>query len=365
VWPQKVCDLLSRADCGSDNLRFYLLKPEYWPLIEKVFPDSCNSANLARAVAWLVRKNSYDWIEIESEEGIEIEVLKSFPRRTILRIHTTLRQMVEYKKVPVTRLKQYCLSREEKSFRLAGNIVTHSRKHCEWLRSEYPFLRSIDIVSHGCDIENPGVEEAVKSGYGRDDVPVFLIVGSADRRKGFDRIRAVLDAYAGQFGKCRFVIVSNCQESVKQAFRLVSPFSSKSEVVWRHGLSNSELINQYQQASALLHLARYESFGLPFIESAAMGLPIVTTDTGVAGEILAGNLKKYLVDGDNPEECAGAMHSAVLEKEKIGALLKEIYRQRFTRNQMVDAYLDATRRNFAEQKMRRDTSEKSSDHRKI
>jgi glycosyltransferase involved in cell wall biosynthesis len=110
-------------------------------------------------------------------------------------------------------------------------------------------------------------------------------------------------------------------------------------VEWREKIGRESLAQEYRQASVLLHLARYESFGLPFIEAAAFGAPVVTTPVGIAPELLTGDLRRFLVDGDDAEAVAHALAVAEAEKGRIGAALRQRYERSYTRDRMTEDYL--------------------------
>jgi glycosyltransferase involved in cell wall biosynthesis len=104
------------------------------------------------------------------------------------------------------------------------------------------------------------------------------------------------------------------------------------------------LVTEYEKASVLLHLARYESFGYPLIEAAALSVPIVATATGIAPELLTGELARFLVAGDDPVACARALAEAASGRSRIGRALNLRYQMNFTRDHMVKAYLLALER---------------------
>jgi len=57
-----------------------------------------------------------------------------------------------------------------------------------------------------------------------------------------------------------------------------------------HGaVPQATLVSLYQQSYIYLHTADWEGWGMPMIESMAAGTPVVTTDTGCAGEAVRHN----------------------------------------------------------------------------
>ena len=352
-WRLKVSELLSlfcQVELASQHMSgvmFHFLQHSYWPIIEKFAPDSRDVYNLRQAVRGLDRRHGFDWIEIESEEGIAIGVQRDFSKKVVLRIHTTLKQMVLYKQVPASWPVNWRLSREARSFRQAMFVMTHSRLHAEEIRSLFALAVPVYVVPIGIQVPDRSDVSTHSSSSDAGDPsvalsqagPRFLMVGTADRRKGFDRIRPVLEAFLSQYGPCELIVVSGCGDEAKRRFALSSAPVGVN-IRWRSRLTDGEMNAEYANASVLLHLARYESFGLPFIEAAARGVPIVSTAVGVAPELLAGELESFLVDGDDPAACARALAEAVARRVAFGRELKQRYHAGFTRDIMTERYLD-------------------------
>jgi glycosyltransferase involved in cell wall biosynthesis len=166
------------------------------------------------------------------------------------------------------------------------------------------------------------------------------VVGTPDLRKGFDRLRPLLDLYTRQYGPCRCIIVGHCSEADREQYRLLPPFSAGLEISYRLNLTEEQLYEEYARAGALIHVARYESFGYPVLEAAALGTPVIATPTGIAPELLAGTLARFLVDGDNPAACARALATAWENRAQISRELRARHQASFTREHMVQAYLN-------------------------
>ena len=305
-----------------------------WPVLERWWPDGRNLWLRRQAVRRLDRQTPFDWIEIQSDEGLDIGVQRAFPEKTVLRVHTTLKQMMAAKNVPQSPRRRAYLRREAASFRLARRVITHSAAHADALQQVHPELPKPAIVPHGLgSVLLPARRVAPL------DQPRFLVVGTLDRRKGTDRLAAVAKAYAGAHGPLELRIISSSPVEGLTQFGLFTEQLPQVTVTYRSDLSPHELEREYHEASALLHLARYESFGLPLIEAAAAGLPVVATRTGVAPDLLNGELSELLVDGDRPGDCVRAMHAAVTANQQLSAAIFRSYQRHFTRAAMVAGFL--------------------------
>ena len=196
------CDSVTKQSVGG--IAVHVMQHNYWPLIERFSPDSRDVCNIRKFARKLDQQFGFDWIEIESDEGSGIGVLRDFPEKTVLRIHTTLGQMVLHKDVARSRTLEYRLRREQKSFDLASRIWVSTTLHRDELYQLHPYLSGLEVIALGVDVD-------VAADIGCfDDVPRILVIGTPDRRKGFDRLRPIMDAYASMHGPCHFAIVSRC-----------------------------------------------------------------------------------------------------------------------------------------------------------
>lgn len=331
--------------CSTDTsicdgkIKIYIVRHGYYRLLEKFFPDRYDENLLARIVYNLDKKYSFDWIEIEHEEGITIRAQRLFPQKTILRVHTTLAQMIDTKDVKMSRIVQYRLKREKKAIENASFITVPSSLHAREVKK---------LFSPRCPIKVTQSGRLLKTGHTageeKKEVPTFLVVGSADKRKGFDLLRGIMDQYARKYGACELRIVARCSEEKRREWKLIPPFPDGWKITWLENLSENDMEKEYASASVLLHPARYESFGLSLIEAAARETPIVCSHVGVAEDILAGELSKFIVEKDDPAEWADRVHEAMENKSAIGKVLRERYEGNYTREKIVEKFLECAQR---------------------
>lgn len=79
------------------------------------------------------------------------------------------------------------------------------------------------------------------------------------------------------------------------------------KVTFIGAVQQSELVELYQKAKCYLHTADWEGWGMPMIEAMAAGCPVVTTDTGCAGEAVQDGKNGFVT----PVNDVGALVSAV------------------------------------------------------
>ncbi len=143
----------------------------------------------------------------------------------------------------------------------------------------------------GCDIPSSlptsGLPEAAPSQLARfESSPTFLMVGTIEPRKGyalaletFERLwSAGLDlnlVYVGRQGWKVDALIESIRSHKELGKRLF----------WFDGISDEYLKKIYLASTALLSLSLAEGFGLPNVEAASYGLPVIARDIEVFREI--------------------------------------------------------------------------------
>ncbi|QTP55242.1 glycosyltransferase [Billgrantia sulfidoxydans] len=175
--------------------------------------------------------------------------------------------------------------------------------------------RLIDVI--GCKplkyiaISNPIDVDKIRSFSHEpiDDVPqnFLLFVGRLDlRAKRFDRL---LRAYRGSKVAFPLIIVGE-GEGRAEIVNMIRDFELQDSVFL---LGYRENPYPYmKRATALLLSSDYEGFSLVLAEALACGTPVISTNCPSGPEeILAGRLKKYLIDPRNEGDFSKAIRSVV------------------------------------------------------
>ncbi|MBV8780281.1 MAG: glycosyltransferase family 4 protein [Phycisphaerae bacterium] len=95
-----------------------------------------------------------------------------------------------------------------------------------------------------------------------------------------------------------------------------------------------------------IHYAKLENCPVALIEAARAGLPVATVPAGGAAEVLQALRAGVLLDPDDLELSAAKLSVLVANssvRRSVGAASAEGFRERFTRQAMVSAYLDTLR----------------------
>ncbi len=124
--------------------------------------------------------------------------------------------------------------------------------------------------------------------------PSFLMVGTLEPRKGYDDSLDVFDALWQQGQDVNLVIVGKMGWKIEAlAERIKSHPEYNRRLFWLAGISDEYLEKVYGTCSCLIAASYGEGFGLPLIEAAQKGMPIIARDIPVFREV-AGEHATYL-----------------------------------------------------------------------
>ncbi|APG04434.1 hypothetical protein BJI69_11340 [Luteibacter rhizovicinus DSM 16549] len=136
--------------------------------------------------------------------------------------------------------------------------------------------------------------------------PSFLMVGTIEPRKGHAQTLAAFEALWARGHDVNLVLIGKPGWRVES---LVTRLRDHAEIgkhlFWLDRADDAQLIAMYQTASALLAPSEGEGFGLPLIEAAQYGRPIIARDLPVFEEV-AGEHAFYF-SGVQPEPMADAI----------------------------------------------------------
>lgn len=142
--------------------------------------------------------------------------------------------------------------------------------------------------------------------------PSFLMVGTLEPRKGHLQTLAAFDKLWARGVKAKLIIVGREGWMVKGLTRRLRRHPELGDQLhWIEGPSDQYLEEIYARCACLISASEGEGFGLPLIEAAQHGLPIIARDLPVFREV-AGEGAMYF-SGDSPQslaECIAAWLAA-------------------------------------------------------
>jgi len=190
---------------------------------------------------------------------------------------------------------------------LAGSdgVVAVSRavmdEYVEWLDVHGPMrYRPLKLGwSHsGANLDGSVPSRAVNPLHAQqlaaiDSGTTFLMVGTLEPRKGHLQALDAFEALWAEGQDVNLIIVGKTGWQVAALLKRLRdhPRSAK-KLLWFEGISDEFLEQIYDRANALIAASMGEGFGLPLIEAAKHGLPIIARDLPVFREI-AGDYATY------------------------------------------------------------------------
>lgn len=137
--------------------------------------------------------------------------------------------------------------------------------------------------------------------------PSVLMVGTLEPRKGHALALAAFDLLWEQGEQVNLVIVGKEGWMVDAlAQRLKQHPQREQHLFWLPGVSDEMLQRLYKEASGLLAASEGEGFGLPLIEAAQQGIPILARDLPVFREVAQGHASYFTAA--TPAELAATLH---------------------------------------------------------
>ncbi|MHB8264120.1 MAG: glycosyltransferase, partial [Acidimicrobiales bacterium] len=134
----------------------------------------------------------------------------------------------------------------------------------------------------------------------------FLSVGTLEPRKGHDQILSAFDMLWEEGHEVNLVVIGKQGWMVDGVIRRIRSHAELgNHLFWLDDASDEVLEKLYASASCLLAASYDEGFGLPLIEAARMGLPIIARDIPIFKEIV-GDCALYF-DGQAADTLASAV----------------------------------------------------------
>lgn len=191
---------------------------------------------------------------------------------------------------------------------------TVADQYIDWLaKSGVSRLRPLGIGwSHnGADLTvsaaRAGLSKASQAALtALSNAPSFLMVGTIEPRKGYARILAAFEKLWDSGYDLRLVIIGKPGWMVEALIERLRRHRKLGNLLfWLEDVSDADLERMYGACSCLIAASEGEGFGLPLIEAAQHGLPILARDIPVFREI-AGEHASYF-NGRAPEAFAEAL----------------------------------------------------------
>ena len=152
--------------------------------------------------------------------------------------------------------------------------------------------------------------------------PSVLMVGTLEPRKGYDQALAAFEQLWQQQGTSTLLVIVGRPgwktEALQEKLRK-HPQANK-RLFWLDGVSDEYLAHLYAACRGVLVASRAEGFGLPLIEAALHGKPVLARNLPVFREIEVTGLTYF--NSDTPQGLASAITSWLQPASLSGTLLE-------------------------------------------
>jgi glycosyltransferase involved in cell wall biosynthesis len=171
---------------------------------------------------------------------------------------------------------------------------TVADEYCQWLDQEKIGVVSRPNIGHfhlGADMETQSEIGTLNAGEQKitdriQHQPYLLMVGAIESRKGHEQVLAAFEELQLQGCKLSLVIVGRIGKTDDRfADRLKRLSEGSSSLYWLDFVSDPMLKTLYQHAAGTLMASRGEGFGLPLVEAAYYGSPLLARDLPVFREV--------------------------------------------------------------------------------
>ena len=260
------------------------------------FPGFWQSVRLWRFLRGLDRQHHFDVFEMYNDEGITLFPVLFFRRRTVFRMHSSIRQHIAHKGEAFNRHRNFIVRLDRMAARSALHLVTHSRFHASEMASEYGLaLPRIRVIPHCTPPAAVGSSDGIP--------PVVAYIGSLDRRKGIDVFLEAAPLILEAIPAARMVVVgrdTGASKDLSWARWFKEKFGPDQRLEFTGPVSDEELAARWETIGILVVPSRYESFGLTVIEGFSRRKAVVTTRAAALPEV-AQDGAAFVEAGDSRE----------------------------------------------------------------
>lgn len=199
---------------------------------------------------------------------------------------------------------------------LSDVIVSVSKMTANDLQKYYHIPEGkIKVIYQGCrsmfyeSVSKQAVDKALEELNIKR--PYFLSVGTFEWRKNFGLTVEALDKLPKEY---KVVIVGRATEYGRKIMKVASDKGLSDRVVRPSYLTDDQLKALYAGAEVFVYPSRFEGFGIPIIESLAMGVPVVAARGSCLEE--AGGAGAFYIDPDNVDELVEKLNLLISDSDQ-------------------------------------------------
>jgi glycosyltransferase involved in cell wall biosynthesis len=192
----------------------------------------------------------------------------------------------------------------------------------DWVKSELigglrVSPRRVVVIEHAAsDMPlSPADPDAVVSRFGLSPYRYLLSVGTIEPRKNVARLVAAFERLAARDAGLRLVLAGAPGWRRSAIERRIAASRYTDRILLIGYVSNADVVALTSRAAAFCYVSTYEGFGLPVIESLALGAPVVTSDRTATPQAAGG--AAVLVDPFDVADIARGIEEAIARREEL------------------------------------------------
>ncbi len=164
------------------------------------------------------------------------------------------------------------------------------------------------MIASGIDLPSPALVQEARDCRRRATDPLVAAVGRLERERRFDVFLEAIALVRRELPACRFVIAgAGSQEG--ELKQLASRLGLTDALQWAGWLPDPSSV--FMRAHVYANPIPLEGFGMATAEAMAFGVPVVTTSSGAAKELVDPGVSGHVVPPGNPAALAEAICSLV------------------------------------------------------
>ncbi len=274
-----------------------------------------------------------------------LALLRHAPCPVVVWLQTTLLQLVELQQRPPRPHERVLAEFDREALRHAAGCIADSSS----IVTEIARLYGTDRLDEKATLVYPGIDDRPVTRRPANRGVEALVVGRLEQRKGTADLCAALPRLLAAVPglRVRFVGRDNSGadgfkrasgHTYPEAFAAAHP-ELTDRVVFEGYVDDAALAQRIAAADLLLHPARYESFGLVFVEAMRAAVPVVAFAVGGALEVFASGAADGAVlvpppDLDALVDATIALARDAARRRGLGAAGRRAFETRFTSERM-------------------------------
>ncbi|HSY76932.1 MAG TPA: glycosyltransferase family 4 protein, partial [Bacteroidia bacterium] len=226
----------------------------------------------------------------------------------------------------------------------ATDIIAISKDSYKFLvEKEKAPVKKMTMIYNGIPIndftaQNTADKEFLVKKYGLEDKTVIGTIARYIEWKGYRYIIEAVKILTQKNKNLKFLFVGYGEQE-QELEELVNKYDLTDYIVFTKWIDKKYIPSLYGIMDVYLHAAFMEPFGFVFVEAMANGVPIVTSRTGVAADVLEHKVTCYFTGDKDPKGIAEGVewmleHPA--EKEAMKGKIRKMAEEQFGIDKMLE-----------------------------